>query len=417
MDAMTVAYLDGSAGISGDMLLGALVDAGVDPAQLIAELKKLPLADYDIRTARVMRRGIVGTKVDIEVAGKQPHRHLSYIERIIGESTLSECVKQGAIAIFRRLGEAEAKLHNQPIEKVHFHEVGAVDSILDTVGACVGLEMLGIATLISSPLNLGAGRVDAAHGSLPVPAPATAELLRGVPVYSSGCEGELVTPTGAAVVSTVATGFGPLPPMKIERIGYGAGSKDFPTHPNLARLFVGTSLEPGEVQDLPFVPSNQAATARVATDPTAEVISVIEANVDDMNPQLYGYLVDRVLVAGALDITSTAVQMKKNRPGMLITVLCAQDSVDAVAQILFTETTTLGVRIHEARRKVLDRESVKVETEYGAVSLKLGRMNGKVLNAAPEYEDCRRIASERGVPLKQVMLAALTAYDKVSSEG
>jgi len=304
-------------------------------------------------------------------------------------------VKEKALKIFRRLAEVEGKLHNQPPGEVHFHEVGAVDAIIDIVGACVGLELLEVAGLVCSPLNVGGGRVEAEHGSLPVPAPATAELLKDIPIYSSGVEGELVTPTGAAIVSTLASGFGPLPPMKVERIGYGAGEQDFPRHANVARLFVGESVE---------VAKSQPGAAG------DELVSVIEANLDDMSPQLYGYFVEQALAAGALDVTCSALQMKKNRPGFLVTILCAPEASDVLAQLLFEQTTTIGLRIHEARRKVLERELVEVETRFGTVRVKVARREGKVLNVAPEYEDCQRIARERSVPLKEVMLAAQLAY-------
>jgi uncharacterized protein (TIGR00299 family) protein len=270
-----------------------------------------------------------------------------------------------------------------------------VDAIIDIVGACVGLEALEISELICSPLNLGGGRVEAAHGSLPVPAPATAELLQGVPVYSSGVEGELVTPTGAAIVSTIAASYGPFPSFKIERIGYGAGAKEFPKHPNIARLFLGERLD---------------AVKAEAGKPGDELVSLIEANVDDMSPQLYGYLVDQALAAGALDVTCSSVQMKKNRPGLQITVLTVPEKADALAQLLFEQTTTIGLRIYEARRKVLEREHVEVETPYGTVRVKVAKREGKVLNVAPEFEDCQRLAAEKNVPLKEVMLAAQTAY-------
>jgi uncharacterized protein (TIGR00299 family) protein len=297
--------------------------------------------------------------------------------------------------MFERLAEVEGKLHGKPAAEIHFHEVGAVDAILDIVGACVGLELLEIDELSCSPLNVGGGQVETAHGTLPVPAPATAELLKGAPIYSSGVEGELVTPTGAVIVATLASSFGPMPPIKVARIGYGAGSRDYSGHPNIARLFVG---ERAEVSD---------SEPRV-TNP-ANVVTVIEANVDDMSPQLYGYLVERALDAGALDITCSSIQMKKNRPGLEISVLCVPERAEGLAQLLFEETTTIGLRIHEAGRLVLDREVVKVETPYGTVRVKIAKRAGKVINVSPEYEDCQRLAAEKSVPLKQVILAAQLA--------
>ena len=392
---MRQAYLDGSSGISGDMLLGALLDAGFDAHRLLEELKKLPLGFYKLKRTRALRGGIVGTRLEVETAGGQPQRKLTDIEGMIEPAGLSAGVKERALKIFRRLAEAEGKLHGKPASDIHFHEVGAVDAIIDIVGACVGLEVLEVSELICSPLNVGGGRVEAAHGSLPVPAPATMELLQGVPVYSSGVEGELVTPTGAAIVSTLAASYGPFPSFKIERIGYGAGAKEFPKHPNVARLFLGGRLD---------------AVKAEPGKPGDELVSIIEANVDDMSPQLYGYLVDQALAAGALDVTCSSVQMKKNRPGLQITVLTAPEKADALAQLLFEQTTTIGLRIYEARRRVLEREHVEVETPYGKVRIKVAKREGKILNVAPEFEDCQRLAAEKNVPLKEVMLAAQTAY-------
>jgi hypothetical protein len=392
---MKRAYLDCSSGISGDMFLAALIDAGVPVDRLFGELKKLPLGFYEFHRTRAMRGGLVGTRVDIRVPGEQPHRHLADIQAMLEKASLPEHAAANALKVFNRLAEVEGKLHNVAPREIHFHEVGAVDSILDIAGTCVGLELLEITDLVCSPLNVGGGHVEAAHGSLPVPSPATAELLKDIPIYSSGVEGELVTPTGAALVSTLASAFGPVPAMKVERIGYGAGEKDFTGHPNIARLFIGEPVE--AITGKPGLPGD-------------EVVSVIEANVDDMSPQLYGYFLEQALAAGALDVTCSSAQMKKNRPGLTITILCECEKSEALSQLLFVETTTIGVRIHEARRKVLERQQVTVETEYGAVQVKLARREGKVVNAAPEFEDCRRLATEKSVPLKQVILAAEAAY-------
>ncbi|MCJ7504150.1 MAG: nickel pincer cofactor biosynthesis protein LarC [Acidobacteriia bacterium] len=394
---MRQAYLDCSSGISGDMLLAALLDAGVDARRLLRELKKMRLGFYEFKLTRAVRGNLVGARVDIRIPAQQPPRKLGDIEEMMGKTELAETVKEKALKIFRRLAEAEGKLHNLPPGEVHFHEVGAVDAIIDIVGACLGLELLEVSELTCSPLNVGGGRVEAEHGSLPVPAPATAELLKEIPIYSTGIEGELVTPTGAAIVSTLAASFGPMPAMKVERIGYGAGEKDIPGQANVTRLFVGESVEVVKAQP------------GAAGD---ELVSVIEANLDDMSPQLYGYFVEQALAAGALDVTCSAVQMKKNRPGLLVTVLCAPESSDALAELLFEQTTTIGLRIYEARRKVLEREFVSVETPYGEVRVKVAKREGKVLNVAPEYEDCQRLAAEKSVPLKEVILAAHLAYMK-----
>ncbi len=393
---MKIAFLDGSSGIAGDMFLAAILDAGVAPKQMLHELKKISVGFYEFKRTVAMRRGLAGSRVEIRDPGGHEHRHLAQIEKIIGDSTLSDTVKERSLRIFRRLGEVESKLHNQPIEKVHFHEIGALDTILDVVGACAGMELLGIEQLYSSPLNVGGGQVEAAHGTLPVPAPATAELLKEVPIYSSGVEGELVTPTGAAIVTTLATGFGPMPAMKVSAIGYGAGSRDLASQPNIARLLVGEKTEIERVQ--------QAAAGE-----DEELVSVIEANVDDMSPQVYGFFADRALAAGALDVTCSAIQMKKNRPGMLITLLAEPDRCDDLARLVFEQTTTIGLRIYQARRKVLMRQVVTVESAYGPVNVKVAWLDGKVVNVSPEYDDCRRVAEEKGVPLKQVMVAAQAA--------
>lgn len=392
---MKQAYLDCSSGVSGDMFLAALLDAGLEARRLLEELKKISLGFYEFKRTRAVRGTLVGTRVEILVRGEQPRRKLADLEELIGKSTLSDSVKQRSLKIFVRLAEVEGKLHNQPPAEVHFHEVGAVDSIIDVVGACVGFDLLEISELACSPLNVGGGSVKTEHGSLPVPAPATAELLKEIPVYSSGVEGELVTPTGAAIVSTLASSFGPMPAFKIQAIGYGAGEKDFPGVANVARLFLGQKTGGAKAE---------------AGLPGEELVSVIEANLDDMSPQLYGYFVDQALAAGALDVTCSAVQMKKNRPGLQVTILTTPEKSDALAQLLFEQTTTIGLRIYEARRKVLERQEVTVETPYGPVRVKVAKHDGKAVNAAPEYEDCQKLANEKGVPLKQIILAAQAAH-------
>jgi uncharacterized protein (TIGR00299 family) protein len=392
---MKNAYLDCSSGISGDMFLAVLIDAGLPLDRLFAELKNLPLGFYEFKRTRAMRSGLVGTRVEIRIPGKQPHRKLAEIQDMLKKARLPTQAAANARKVFSRLAEVEGKLHNVPPSEIHFHEVGAVDAILDIAGTCVGLELLEVSDLVCSPLNVGGGRVEAAHGSLPVPSPATAELLKNIPIYSSGVEAELVTPTGAALVSTLASAFGPLPAMKVETIGYGAGEQDFTGHPNIARLFIGERIE--AVTGTPGLPGD-------------EVVSVIEANVDDLSPQLYGYFLEQALAAGALDVTCSSTQMKKNRPGLTISILCETAKSEALSQLLFEQTTTIGVRIYEARRKVLAREQVTVETSYGAVQVKVARREGTVVNAAPEFDDCQRLAMEKSVPLKQVMLAAVAAY-------
>ena len=394
---MKIAYFDCFSGASGDMLLGALVDSGLELARLEAELRRLPLPDWSLSAEKTKKKGIAATHVRVHTHEHHPHRGLSEILRIIeaGRAAgLAPRAAERASAVFRRLGEAEAKIHDVPVESIHFHEVGAVDAIIDIVGACAGFELLGIEEFYSSPLNTGSGRVEAAHGVLPVPAPATAELILGAATYSSGIDRELLTPTGAAILTTLVRRFGPLPPMNIAAIGYGAGTADLPQQANVLRMFLGESAATGLACD--------------------ETIAVIEASVDDLNPQVYAYFAERALAAGALDVSSAPQQMKKGRPGQLITVLAPTGLADSLADLFFRETTTIGVRSWEARRRVLAREIVRVDTPYGPIAVKVARSNGRILNAAPEFEDCRRIAIERGAPLKDVLAAAVAAFQKLS---
>ncbi len=385
---MKVAYLECFSGISGDMLLGALVDAGVDPETLRREIAKLGLDGVALGFEKCSRAGIGGTNLTVEVAHDHSHRSLSRIEEIIGGSTLPNQVKERSIRIFRRLGEVEAAIHQIPIEKVHFHEVGALDSIVDIVGACIGFDELGIEKIHCSPLNLGSGTVKAAHGVMPVPAPATAALVEGVPSYSEGPAVELTTPTGAAIVTTLAADFGAMPAMKVSSIGYGAGDRDFEGRANLVRVLIGETTS--------------------ATETTQ--VYVIEANVDDMSPQLAGFARERLLEAGALDVTLAPLYMKKDRPGFLVSVLAKPEDREKLSEMLFAETTTLGVRMYAAERRVLERTWSTVETPYGEVRIKVASENGTVRNFAPEYEDCRKMALDRNVPLKEVLQQANFAY-------
>src|SRR5579864_4418672 len=425
---MRIAYLDCFSGISGDMFLGALADAGVPPAIFEEAVAALNIGAR-LEISRVNRSGISATKVDVAVAGEieQPreisastphhlhthsehqsqakkhsghHNHgraLSQIREIIRKTSLGDSAKQTAIAIFEKLGAAEAKIHNVPIEQIHFHEVGAADALVDIVCAAVGAEALGVDEFICSPLNVGGGTVTCAHGTFPVPAPATVELLKGAPVYSSGIQAELVTPTGAAIVATLAKRFAPFPQMNIDKTGYGAGTRDFPGHANVLRITLGESLT-----------KRHAGEGARATH-----ITVLEANLDDLTPQVFGYVMSQLLEAGALDVFSTPVQMKKNRPGILLTVLAKPEDAGNLSQIIFAETTTLGVRRREESREVLARKWQTVTTRFGDVRIKLASLNGTVTNYAPEYEDCRRIAVEHRVPLKTVMQEALQEYLKL----
>ena len=411
---MRIAYLDCFSGISGDMFLGALVDAGVAPELLKQTVKALDIG-AELKISRVERGGISATKVDVYVQGEKDlprevfwqqkqsshsHEHshhsahgrgLTEIRRIIAATNIDAKSKITAIRIFEALGAAEAKIHNVSVDNVHFHEVGAVDAMVDIVCAAVGAAALGADEWVCSPLNVGGGTVKCAHGTLPVPAPATLELLKDAPVYSSGAQVELVTPTGAAIVKTLVSRFAAFPAMKIDKAGYGAGSRDLHEHPNVLRLTIGG-----------------AAESTVST--LSETISVLEANLDDLSPQVLAYAIDQLLNAGALDAFTVPAQMKKGRPGTLLTVLCKPADADRLTKIVFSETTTLGVRCREEQRQALSRRWERVQTNWGPVRIKIGSMNGAVSNYAPEYEDCRALAEANHVPLKTVIQEALRLY-------
>jgi uncharacterized protein (TIGR00299 family) protein len=396
---MRTLYFDCFAGISGDMTLGALVAAGADARALKEGLALLDVEGYEIEFETVDRSGISATRAVVKVTkDEKPHRHLRDVLAIIDGSRLGDSVKERASKIFTRLAEAEARVHNVAVERVHFHEVGAVDAIVDVVGACIGFELLGVERFASSALHVGSGTVEMEHGRFPVPPPAVAELLRGAPVYSTEIKGELVTPTGAAIVSTLCGSFGPLPPMRVERAGYGAGTREYEKFPNVLRVIVG---ETGESA------GDEALRDEVQGD---ELLTLLETNLDDVSPQVLGHLMGRALASGALDCYFTNVQMKKNRPGVLVSVLCLPRDREALTQLLFEETPTLGVRSHEVRRRALGRESVTVETEFGRIAVKVGRAGGRVLSATPEYEDCREAALRAGVALRVVQDAARAAY-------
>jgi len=394
MKSVGIAYFDCFAGVSGDMVLGALVDAGADLRAIEAELRKLGLDGWTISAEKVMRGAISATHVKVATTESHHHRGLRVILERIEGANLTPRAAERARRIFTRLAEAEGKVHRIPVDQVHFHEVGAVDSIVDIVGAAIGFELLGIDEFACSKLDVGGGQIKTQHGLLPVPAPATAELLRGAPAYSSGIERELVTPTGAAIATALSTSYVEIPPMTLRAIGYGAGSANFTEKANVLRILIGENEinEPGERWDAP--------------------VSVIETNLDDMSPQIYGYFVERALAAGALDVFSSSVLMKKNRPGLLVTLLSEPANLSRLIDLVFRETTTIGVRTYDVRRKTLDRELVPVATPFGDVRIKVSRMNGSVLNATPEYEDCQRIAAQRGIPLKEVIAAASFEFQK-----
>jgi uncharacterized protein (TIGR00299 family) protein len=387
---LKIAYFDCFSGISGDMVLGALIDLGLDVAELTAELDKLNLSvPYEFEAKKVEKHGIHGTKIDIALHQEDEARKLKDILTIIEGSALAEEIKGPARKIFVRLAEAEARIHQEDLNEVHFHEVGGLDAIIDIVGAVIGLKLLGIDAVYGSPLHLGRGFVKCHHGTLPVPAPATLELTKGVPVYGGDIEAELVTPTGAAIITTLARGFGELPEMKIEKIGYGAGKRNLPI-PNLLRVLIG--VQNGEEKEY-----------------DKDTVTVVETNIDDMNPEFYEYIMSRLFESGALDVYLTPTQMKQVRPATLLSVIVAAENLRPVLEVIFRETTALGVRTHQAKRYKLAREEIIVKTEYGKVRVKVGRLKGEVVNLAPEYRDCRHLADERHIPIKQVYEAARRA--------
>jgi len=460
---MRIAYLECFSGISGDMFLGALVYAGGAPELLVRTVEALGV-DARLEISRVDRSGISATKVDVIAAGEKElpreefwaqqtrhshehdhthehshghdhahehthshdhshdhshtdehthdlahaHRGLTEIRQIIRSAAIAPSAQDRAVKIFEALGAAEAKIHNSDIEKIHFHEVGAIDAIVDIVCAAVGSESLGVDEWVCSPLNVGGGTVVCAHGSFPIPAPATLELLKNAPVYSGEIQKELVTPTGAAIVSVLASRFASFPRIKPLKTGYGAGSRNFKNVPNVVRLTIGEAVQ-AESAVLP-------ASAAALPGASMEDITILEANVDDMSPQVFGYVMERAFAQGALDVFGTAVQMKKNRPGMLLTVLCRPSDAQQLTKLIFAETTSLGVRMRQEARATLSRRHVAVQTKWGDVRMKLANLNGSISNYAPEYEDCRRIAEQQHVPLKVVMQEAIKMYLEETNE-
>jgi len=378
---MKILYFDCFAGASGDMILGAMVAAGVDPLVLREQLSRLGVHGFSIEFETVDRSGLSATYARVQTATEHNHRHLAGILKIIHDSDLSEAVKQRAAKIFTRLAEAEARVHNQPIEHVHFHEVGALDAIVDVVGASICFELLNIDRFVSSALHVGSGTVEMSHGRFPVPPPAVTELLKGVPFYSTAIIGELLTPTGAAIITTVCDEYGAIPKMTISQAGYGAGTREYDKFPNVLRVLLGES-GPGTGID--------------------ERLLMIETNIDDLTPQIIGHVMDRVFELGALDCYFTPVQMKKNRPGVLLSILCNARGKEAILELLFTETTTLGVRSYKVERRALERDTVSVETRYGPIDVKVAHLNGRVVNEMPEFGQCRLAARKFGVPLKVV---------------
>jgi pyridinium-3,5-bisthiocarboxylic acid mononucleotide nickel chelatase len=426
---LTILHFDCFSGAAGDMILGALLDAGLPLEDLRRALGSLAIDRDAVWTERVTRAGIAATKFHVrgerppvdrahdhehpgsvhvehrhtsassptheavatqtlESAHHHAHRTLEEIERLIDGSALSRDGKGRAKALFRRLAEAEATIHNTSIDRVHLHEVGALDSIIDIVGTVYALDALGIRRVTASPLNVGGGSVSSAHGLYPVPAPATTHLLKNAPIYSGPQQVELTTPTGALLVSDFAESYGAIPAMRLQRVGYGAGSRDFAHSPNVLRVLIGEA--------------DNAAPS--------QTVVVIETEIDDMNPQIFGLLIDQLMAAGALDVFYTPIQMKKNRPGTLLSMISLPEGRERLTSIVFRESTTIGVRYIEMKRECLDRETTTVETPFGPITMKIARRNGEILNASPEFEDCARVAAERGRPVKDVQAAALKAF-------
>ena len=391
---MRIAYFDCFSGVSGDMTLGALLACGADETELRERLGALNVPGYELHIRRVTRQGITATDVDVHLnEAEQGHgRHLSNIAAILDSSALPPGVRQKALAVFTRLADAEAKIHGTTREQIHFHEVGAVDAIVDIVGSCLLLDMLGVERVVTSSIPCGHGTIKCQHGIMPVPAPATMELLQGFPVHSVDIKGELVTPTGAALLTTLSdpTTAGKMPAMRVLTSGFGAGKKQFkPDMPNLLRVILGETEE-----------------AAIGEDKTPQTVAVLETNLDDQNPEGFDLLMERAFAAGALDVFFTPIQMKKNRPATLLTVLCPPDKADALAALLFRETGTFGIRAREQRRYTLDRSWRTVTTEFGDIRLKAGTWLGEEVTVAPEYEDCKRAALAHDVPLRRVYEAA-----------
>lgn len=392
---MKIAYFDCFSGVSGDMILGALTDAGLDLRELESELGKLKISGYKIKAEKTARKRISGTKFSVDIINKQNvRRRLQDIVEIIDQSDLDDDIKDLSKKTFKKLATVEAKIHGESIEEIHFHEIGGLDSIIDVIGSLIGIKKLGIEAIYSSKIHVGTGFIESRHGVLPVPAPATLALLKGIPIYSKGIEAELTTPTGAAILTTTSRSFGNMPKMKIEKIGYGAGSRELEI-PNLLRVYVGET-EDGEYEE--------------------DSVILIETNIDDMNPEFFDYVSEILFGQGALDVFMTPIFMKKNRPAIMLSVLTIPDKLDETLSTIFTETTTLGVRIHRLERKCLAREIISVKTRFGEIKVKISKIEEKIKNIAPEYEDCKEVAVKQGIPLKNVFDEAKRAAQKTLFE-
>lgn len=386
---MKALYFDLIAGASGDMILGGLIAAGASPDSLRKELDGLGLDEFELKVKQVNKNGFQAVKVDVLVGKQPPERHLNEILELIQSSQLPEGIRQRAAGIFQRIAQVEAGIHGIPVDQVHLHELGGTDTIIDVTGTLIALDLLGVSSICASPVPLGSGFIEGAHGQIPLPAPATLQLLKGIPVRGQDIQAELVTPTGAALLADLVDDFGPMPDMILESAGYGAGTRDLPI-PNLLRVIIGTVM-PGK------------------SDAHRELI-VLESNLDDLNPEIYPYLMDKLFQEGALDVTFSPVHMKKNRPGTQIQVLTNPSAAEEMRAILFQETTTLGVKQYPVERYALPRESVTIRSPYGEIRLKVATCPDGKLKISPEYEDCRRLAQEHDLPLQKIYQIALAAF-------
>lgn len=392
---MNLAYFDCFTGAGGDMIVASLIDAGADADELREGLRALDVSGYSLSIKRVNKQGFAATRfvVELDQRAQQPHRHLKHVVEILDQSTLAPSVKERAVCVFERLAEAEAKVHGTTVGKVHFHEVGAIDAMVDVVGAVLALDLLGVERVVCSPLPTGSGTVTCDHGVMPVPAPATAELLRGVPLAGTEETGELITPTAAALLTTLANEFGPVPPMTLRSIGYGAGTRDGQRLPNVLRVMLGQTTENAETDS----------------------VTVLEANLDDATPEMIGHCMERLLSEGALDVYAVPIQMKKSRPGVVLTALCNHDQAAAMEAVFFAETPTFGVRRHTVTRAKMRRRHETVVTSFGEIRMKIGERAGAA-TASPEYDDCKAAAHRHGVALRDVFAAANAAWTVKSTD-
>ncbi len=375
------------------MILGGLVSLGVDERELVEQIKLLDIADFKLEFTTVNKSGISAIHANVIVPKEHKHRHLHTIEKLINDSKLSDKIKQRAIKIFTNLAEAEAKVHGIDVQKVHFHEVGAMDAIIDVTGSCIAFEMLGIENFACSKIHVGSGFANMAHGKFPVPPPAVAELLKDIPIYSTEIVGELCTPTGAAIIATLSISYGEIPNLITDKIGYGAGTRDYENFPNVIRLMSG-EVSPQRRRDA------EGEFSKTKDQKTKTDLCLLETNLDDVSPQILGFVMDKAFELGALDCWFTPIQMKKNRPATMISILCEPKNRQKLTELLYIETTTLGVRIRRIERECLERKFETVETQFGEIDVKIGLFNGKQVNAMPEYEQLKRIANEKSIPLK-----------------